>query len=122
MNDILDKPVGTKETLKLKPAVVKVMGIIIEKKGVKQSEIITCLVKHPDNEEVIKIGSVKHEVQGKLKSSGLWINLDEDDNIRKGSALAVLMGFANVKTTKELEGKDLNTCEDEKGFLCFKAY
>ena len=73
-------------------------------------------------EETIQISSVKFENKGKLDVVGLWINLDEDKKVRKGSALAVLMNFLEVKSIEGLKGKEVMTAEDEKGYLVFKAY
>ncbi len=81
-------------------------------------------VKHPDKEDLIKVSSMKFENQKnqKLEVIGLWYNKDEDGNIRKNSPLAIFMDFAQVKVLSELEGMDLVTALDEKGYLCFKAY
>jgi len=118
----LDKKIGTKEQEKLKPATVKIEKVKIEEVEKAKSEKVVCSVKHPDKEELIDVSAVKYEKNGKLVSVGLWYNEDADKLIAKSSALAVLLNFAKVETIRELEGKEILTTEDEKGYLVFKAY
>ena len=120
--NILNTETGTKESVSLTPKVVKIVKLEVRKVGEKGNQKLVCSVKHPDKEELIDISAVKYESKGKLVSTGLWINLDEDRKIRKGSALAEFMKHLNISKPSELEGKDINTAEDEKGYLCFKAY
>lgn len=120
--DILNAETGTKEPITLKPATVKITSVEVRPVGDKGNQKLACKVKHPDKEELIEISSVKYEKNKKLQSIGLWINLDEDKKIRKGSALAVLMAHLGSNNPKALEGKECGTAEDDKGFLCFKAY
>jgi len=114
--------IGNKEAVTLKPANVKIQDVKIEEVGIKKGKKVVCLCKHPDNELPIKISAVKYETKGKLETAGLWINLDSDKLIRKSSALAVFLNSTGAKTIEELKNKDVGTCTDEKGYLCFKAY
>ena len=120
--EILNNETGTKETTAIKPAKVKIVKVTVEEVGEKGNKKLVCEVKHPDKEDTIKISAVKFETAGKLKASGLWVNLDDEDKIRKGSALAVLMAFVEAKKPVELEGKEVNTTQEDNGYLCFKAY
>lgn len=120
--DILKLETGTKEAQKLEPKKVKIVKTFIEEVGDKKNQKLVCNVEHPDREEVVKISAVKYESKGKLAVTGLWVNLDEDKKIRKGSALAEFMKVLGAKSPKELEGKEVSTTEDEKGYLCFKGY
>ena len=120
--ELLNKSIGTKENIKLKPEKVKIVKVEVVKVGDKGSTKVVCNIKHSAKEELVKVSEVKFESKGKLDIVGLWGNLDEDKQIRKGSALAVLMSFLNCKTPKEMEGKEIQTVEDELGYLCFKAY
>jgi len=120
--EILNKETGTKESVALKPARVKIEAVEVVEVGEKKNKKLVCNVKHPDKEELIKLSSIKHEAKGKLEVDGLWANLDEDGLIRKGSALSVLLSFTKSKTPTELIGKELETVEDNKGYLVFKAY
>ena len=120
--DILNLETGTKESVTLSPKNVKIVKVEVQTVGEKGNQKLVCEVKHPDKEEPIKISAVKHESKGKLVTTGLWVNLDEDKKIRKGSALAEFMKFLNVSKPSELVDKEINTAEDEKGYLCFKAY
>lgn len=120
--DILNLETGTRESVSLSPKEVKIVQVRIATVGDKGNKKLVCDVKHPDKEETIKISAVKLEQKGKLVVVGLWANLDEESKIRKGSALAEFMKFLNVTKPSDLETKDCNTVEDEKGYLCFKAY
>jgi hypothetical protein len=114
--------VGTKESIKLDPAIVKIVKSCVETVGDKGSKKAVFEVKHPAQEELIKISAVKIERKGKLERGGLWFNQDEDGKIRKGSFLANFIGYLKAKNIKELEGKECATVEDESGYLVFKAY
>ena len=120
--EILNTEIGEKEVILLKPAKVKIVKVEVEQVGEKKNNKLTCSVKHPDKEETMKVSSVKYENKGKLDVVGLWVNLDEDKKIRKSSSLAVLMSFLGVAILRELEGKEIETTTDEKGYLVFKAY
>lgn len=120
--EILKAETGTKEAAKLEPKKVKIENVDIVEVGEKKNKKLVCSVKHPDSQDLIQISAVKYESKGKLQVTGLWVNIDEDDKIRKGSALAILMQFLNAKFALELEGKEVDTSEDEKGYLCLKAY
>jgi len=114
--------IGTKEVEALKPATVKIVKVRIEEVGDKKNKKVVCSVKHPDREEPIDISTVKYERNDKIQTVGLWLNLDEDNLIRKGSALAVLLTFLKAETIEQLEDKEITTIQDDKGYLCFKAY
>jgi len=118
----LELGIGSKEAITLKPANVKITETKIVEVGEKHNKKVVCVVKHPDREEPIEISSVKYERNGKLLVTGLWVNKDEDNLIQKGSALAVLMNFLNAEVIKDLTDKEVATTEDDKGYLCFKAY
>ena len=122
--ETLEIGIGTKEFKKLEAKKVKIEKVEIEivKVNEKDNKKITCKCKHPDVEDLISVGSVKIEKDGKLEVTGLWINKDEDGKIRKGSTLAMFMNFCAAPTIKDLEGKEIQTVEDTKGYLCFKAY
>ncbi|MHA1225360.1 MAG: hypothetical protein ACTSPV_01290 [Candidatus Hodarchaeales archaeon] len=121
--EILNLETGTKETQQLKPANVKIVKIRIENIDVKgkSNQKAVFEVKHPDKEETIEISSVGYRRGRELKVAGLWISLDEDNKLRKGSALAILKDFYNCRTLSEMVGMEIPTLEDEKGYLCFKA-
>jgi len=119
----LETEIGTTESERTtldakKVKIVKVEIVDVEKaKGRK----VQCEVKHPDKEETIKISSVAYLQEKKVVNRGLWYNLDKENKIQKGSALAVFLTKTNSKNIKELEGKEIET-ELENNFLCFKAY
>lgn len=127
-NNELEKGIGDKESVSaLKPAIVKVsnISIVMQKdklgKDIGRKVSVTCI--HPDKKDsVIEISSVKYESKGKLQCTGLWFKEDADGKIQKGSALSIWMQYNNVKTLKEMIGKELGTLLDDKGYLTFKAY
>jgi len=121
--EILNLETGTKELVALEPKDVKIVKVEITEVGDKKNKKATFEVKHPDKEETIKISEVKYEQKGgKLVVSGTWVNFDEDEKLRKGSALANFIKFHDAKVLSEMEGKEVATVKDEKGYLCFKAY
>ena len=119
----LNKGIGTQEPEKkevLNPAKVKIVKIGIRK--TTKGNILECEAKHPDKEENIHISSVAWLRDKQIVNSGLWITLDKDEKIQKGSALAVFMNRYGASTPKELEDKEVETELDEGQWLCFKAY
>src|SRR3990167_7071279 len=116
--------IGNEEAITLKPSNVKILSVETgefgkeKKKGTK----VTCLCKHPDASEPIHISSVKYLVKDKIETAGLWINKDSKGLIRKGSALAVFLNSVGAKTIAELKDKEVQTIQDDKGYLVFKAY
>jgi len=119
----LEKEIGTiePELQTLAPKKVKIVSSEIIEVGEKKNRKVVCLVKHPDKEEQIKISAVSYIKNKKVTETGLWFNLDKDDNIQKGSALATFLSFVGAKKITELAEKEVDT-ELEGNFLSFKAY
>jgi hypothetical protein len=133
--DIFSKGIGNKEgakSLSAKPVVVQgKFTEFIYKKGTadvdkpKSKPVGTKLVlicKHPDREEPVKISEAVTIVGKSVKTSTLWVNIDEDGNIQKGSMVALLLDKFQVATINDLEGKTVPTELDENKFLAIKAY
>lgn len=129
--EIFNKKIGDKEVKPLDAKPVDILGFVVEsvtgKKGTKNAERevgkkLVLLCKHPDKDEQIKISSITSIVNKSLKSMTLWVNLDEDDNIQKGSTIAILLNHFKVGMIKDLEGKKVDTELDESKFLTIKAY
>jgi len=120
----LEIGIGNKETISLEPKKVQVKKAEIEEVGEKKNKIVYLHCKHPDKDETIKISKVKYEKAGKLQVSSLWVNKDEDDKLRKGSAVAVLLDSAKVDNIKSLEGKEFDTVKEseDSNYLALKAY
>ena len=122
--DKLNTPVGDieleRKTLEANP--VKVMKIEVKsiKANLAEKVVFTC--KHPDKEEPIEISSVKHAVGDNLKVVGTWFQLDADNKLQKGVGVSSLLIHYGSLALKDLEGKDLETCENKDGYLCLKAY
>lgn len=130
--DLFSKGIGNKESIKsldAKPVLVqgKLAEPVLGKAGGKNAgkevgKKLVLVCKHPDKEESIKISEMIF-VSGKtVKTSTLWINLDEDGNIQKGSIIALLLEKYQVPNVNALEGKTLQTELDENKFLAIKAY
>lgn len=130
--DVFSKGIGNKEmnkSLDAKPVVVLGMnaeavkgktGSKNEGKEVGKKLVLIC--KHPDREENVKISSMIF-VSGKtVKTSTIWINIDDEGNIQKGSSIALLLEKMNVPNIKALEGKTVPTELDENKFLAIKCY
>jgi len=120
--DMLELEEGTKEIELLKPEKVKIVKVEIIEVGDKKNKKLVCSVNHPGNPDPIQISRVKYEQKGALKTVGLWVNLDEEEKIRKNSALAILMNFLQVKKPSELLHKEIETVAEDTGYLCLKAY
>ena len=116
--------IGTKEpeNTKLEPASLKIVSYVKEPIEKAKADKIVFEVKHPAKEETIHISAVLYLDGKAVKTSGTWFNLDDDGNIFKGSALAVLMEALGAKTLDETVGKECDSELDEKGYLAFKAY
>ena len=119
----LEKGIGNIEPERktLQPKKVKIVQVDIVEVGEKKNKKVTILVKHPDKEETINLSSVNLLIDKKVRTIGLWYNLDSDGNLQKGSALAEFLTFTNSKNLKDLGGKEVDT-DLEGNFLCFRAY
>ncbi len=120
--EILKAEEGKKESIALKPAKVKIVKVKVIEVGEKKNKKLVCECKHPDKEETIDISALKYEKNGKFVRIGLWVNIDEDNKLRKGSALTLLMRELEAKSPEELEGKEIFSTDDENGYLVFKGY
>lgn len=118
----LEKGVGDKEVEKLKASVVKIIGARIEYVEKAKSDKVIFIVKHPDQDDTIELSSAKIQIKDKLKVYGLWYKEDEDGKIQKGSTLAQVLGHLNAASVKDCEGKDMDTVEDDTGYLTLRAY
>lgn len=120
--DLLNKPIGNKDPVSLKPAKVVIKRQEIKAVGTKGAKKVVCWVKHPDKEDLVQISSVKVERKTKTEFVGLFINLDDDGMLGKNSGLAIAMRFVGAQTPAGLVGKEFETVQDEAGYLAFKAY
>ncbi len=118
----LEKGVGDKELKKLEAGTVQIVGARIEYVEKAKSDKVVFIIKHPDQDEHIEISSAKVQLKDKLKSYGLWYKEDEDENIQKGSTLAVLMEFLGIDALKNATGKEAETIAEGDGYLVLRAY
>jgi len=119
----LNKAVGTQEPerVSLQPAEVVIVNVQIE--PTTKSKKVVFEVKHPDKEETIKLSSVAYLDGDNVKITGTWLNMDKEENIQKGSALAILLNHIGANTPLEAKDKKCHTRFDKDGkYLVFKAY
>jgi hypothetical protein len=119
------KPVGTIEQQKLEAKPVKILAykdeVVVFKKGGEGKKVVfQC--KHPDMQDSIEISGCKTINGNKIEMQGLWIKLDKDGNIQKGSALSSLVAFYGAKTVSEMVDKTVRTAMDDKGYLCLQSF
>ena len=127
--DILNKPIGKIEKTSIKPAIVTISGVVIKTHKTDGSLMkvpsASILVIHPEKkEEPMAISKVTY-VDGKIiKTAGLWVQLDADNNIQKSSAIDKLLKYLKCSTLKEIEGKIIDTVQesDDSKYLSLKAY
>ena len=93
IKEILNKKVGNTEQPRstVNPAKVKIASVVIKetnKEGKKmQTPLLQFFVKHPDKEELIILSKVKFIDGDKAVAQGFWVQLDDDKNFFKGSAI-----------------------------------
>lgn len=124
--DKLDKPIGTKESIKLAavPIVVKTAAVenVKKKTGETVGEKVVLSCKHPDSEDLIAVSNVLYLKAKSVKQSALWYNEDTEGNIAKNSALAETMRYYKITAIKQFAGLTLSTELDDKQYLAIKAY
>lgn len=125
-NDKLGIGIGTRETEILEAKQVIVTHVLIVEVKSKENkpigEKVVCVCEHPDRKDPLELSKSVFLKNKKIKTSGLWFNLDQDGLIPKESALAILLRKADASNVNKLVGKQLDTDLDENGFLCFKCY
>ena len=116
--------IGTKEPekTKLEPKMLKIVSYVVEEIEKAHAKKVIFEAKHPDKPDPIRISAVSCLVEKQVTTSGTWLNLDDDGNIFKNSALARLMLFLKVENLDSTVGKDIDSELDERGYLAFKAY
>jgi len=120
----LEKEIGNiePENKSLEAKKVTILRVEVIEVGEKKNKKVNCFVKHPDyHEGEITLSSVAHLKDKKVITTGIWYNLDKEENLQKGSALAIFLNYTNSKNLKELIGKEVDTELDGR-YLCFKAY
>lgn len=127
-DDLGNTGIGDKEAQKLGPATVTILGYTVKretKEGKKMdSPLISFTCKHPNREESININKIKVIDGNQVKSVSMWVNMDEDDKIVKGSFLAQVLGFLKCSNLNDITNKTMEAVEesDSSKYLCLKAY
>lgn len=122
--DILDVEVGEdKPQIEPKRVVIEKVDIEdIELGNGEKSKKIVLKVKHPAVEQQIDITGAKYEQGGKIKKSGLWYKLDNENRLPYNSAISYVLRHYKKKTPREMVGEQIDTVADESGYLLVKAY
>jgi len=128
--EILNKKVGNTEQPRstVNPAKVKIASVVIKetnKEGKKmQTPLLQFFVKHPDKEELIILSKVKFIDGDKAVAQGFWVQLDDDKNFFKGSAIDRVLKVLGCETLEDTYGKEIDTVTESKDspYLCLKAY
>lgn len=127
-DDIGNIGIGDKEAPRLGPATVTILGYAVKretKEGKKMdSPLVSFTCKHPDREESININKVM-VIDGKqVKAVSMWVNIDEDKKILKGSFLAKVLEFIKCNNLSEITNKTMEVVEESENskYLCLKAY
>ena len=120
-NQKLETEIGNKEPERLKAEKVNILDVRIEPTE-KYGEKAVFIVKHPSKSETLNISKVRYVDKDKIKTSGTWYKLDEDQKLFKLSSLARLLVFYGVENLKAMIGKEVDTELDDAGYLVFKAY
>ena len=73
-------------------------------------------------DKYVEISKTKYLKKDNVKTSGLWVTLDEDENLDKQSAVVQMLIKYNCKNIKEILGRIVDTCLDDEGYLAIKSY
>lgn len=122
--DLGNLEIGTKELerTKLEPKKVKIVGWNIVKVEKAHAEKVEFEVKHPDREENIYLSSVSYLDGKQVTTSGTWLNKDDEGKLQKGSVLTIFLNKIQAINLNETKDKEIETEQDEKGYLVFKCY
>lgn len=122
----MENPVGTIDAPRLTAKECQVVSVnkqtVTKRDKTGTLDKIVFNLKHPDKTETIEMSDVCFIDGKEVKQKCMWLFLDSQAQIQKGSALAVALSFYGAKTVKEMIGKTVKTAIDEKGYLVMKAY
>jgi hypothetical protein len=121
--DLANLKIGEDKPMIL-PKQVEVIEIETENVKFEKNENtkVKFMVKHPDTNELLEISKVSYIISKKVKTSGIWLKLDNDGNIPFKSALAEIMRYKQVLSILDLKNMVFYTETDENGYLVLKAY
>jgi len=105
--------------------ICKVEDYKVEEVNVKDriAKKIKLLVKHPDiNDRLIEVSGAKYEQGDKIKVAGLWHKLDSDGKIPYHSSIAHVLRKYSKTNLKSMKGVEIETVNDDSGYLVVKAY
>jgi len=117
--------IGTLERPRLEPKDVKILSVEKREGSTKDHRQYTKAIfscQHPDREEPLQMSDLKIERKGKLEIRAAFVNLDAEGKIEKNSPIALMLQYYGAKTLAEMQGKNVKTAIDEKGYLVVKAY
>lgn len=128
--DVANKKVGTIEPKKniLEPKQVEIIAIQEQTKKSDDTKmkkpLVNVMCKHPDKDELIKISKIKIVSNDKVFVKSLWVVEDDDNNFQKGGAVDDLLKFMKKDCLADCYNCKIDTVaeDDDKPFLCLKAY
>jgi len=103
---------------------IKIENVTEEKKPNKEGRLADKIILHSTTKtgSIVEIDELAINGAGGIRKRGLWVTLDADGRILKGSAIAELLEFNNVKTPLDLIGKDINVWWNPKGYIAAATF
>ena len=109
----------------IKPGTGKVISYriddIIDKTNKAIGKKLVLIVKQNNYDKEIEISGVQYVKDKKIKTSGLWLKLDEDGKLPFNMGVSIMLRHLNITAIKDIVGKDIMTATNEGGYLVVKA-
>jgi len=122
--DPLTAKVGDKDLPTINPDKVKILDASLQPKKDGRYNLLNLGCRHPEKEEIMNLSKIKIQEGEKLKTLSLWVSMDDDGQVQKGSSIAILLDFLGAENMKALEGKEIMTVKEseESKYLVLKCY
>ena len=121
--EVIDVEIGEdKPQVIAKRVVIEGTRAEIVKFDKEESKKLILKVRHPDVKDLIEISGAKYQQGDKLKTSGLWLKLDNEGKLPFKSAVGNLLRFLKKTKLSEIKGEQIDTITDDAGYLVVKAY
>lgn len=117
--DILSLGLGTKRGQKIKIVNVTLGTVPLDDGRTETKLVLVCKTMAGQTRNIDEVWL--RDYKKSLKLSGLWVTLDDDNAISEMSALGKFLKFVNVKSIKELIGKEVLAYPKDNGFLAVAA-
>lgn len=118
MNNFLDFGVGSP----LRTVTVEsVEKISINVPSTNDAAEKICLTVKDNNNKIFKISDVWLQKNKESVIKGLWFSLSDDKELSPSSSIAQLLNYYNIKTLKDLVGKQVKVYPDDNNYLVIVA-